>query len=86
MVDVNLGQHSVQFLPLSELFASAAESFIIMGSWYAKGKGLLRTDRAEKNEKKGLEIPFLWVPRSPIVIPELKRIILSRWILLNFKI
>lgn len=31
-VDINLGQLSAQFLPLSELFVSAAESFIVMGS------------------------------------------------------
>lgn len=38
MGDVNLGQLSVQFLPLRELFVSAAESFIIMGCWCTKGK------------------------------------------------
>lgn len=44
MVDVNLGQLSVQFLPLRELFVSAAESFIIMGCWCAKGKARLSSD------------------------------------------
>lgn len=44
-VDINLGQLSAQFLPLSELFVSAAESFIIMGSWCAKGKAWLLSDR-----------------------------------------
>lgn len=43
---INLGQVSVQFLPLSELFVSAAESFIIMGSWCAKGKAWILSDRA----------------------------------------
>ena len=41
MVDINLGQLYAQFLPLSELFASAPESFIIMGSWCAKVKAWL---------------------------------------------
>lgn len=45
-VDKNLGQLSAQFLLLSELFVSAAESFIIMGSWCAKGKAWLLSDRA----------------------------------------
>lgn len=45
-VDINLGQLSAQFLPLSELFAGAAESFIIMGSWCAKGEAWLLSDRA----------------------------------------
>lgn len=42
-----------------------------------------------ENEKKGLVMPFLWVPRSPIVIPELKRILFFHarycWIL-KFKV
>lgn len=37
---INLGQPSVQFLPLSELFVSAAESFIIKGSWFAGATSL----------------------------------------------
>lgn len=45
-MDVNLGQLSLQYLPLSELFLSAAESFIIMGGWCAEGTALLSSDRA----------------------------------------
>lgn len=43
--DINLGQLSAQFLLRSELFVSAAESFIIIGSWCAKGKAWLLPDR-----------------------------------------
>lgn len=39
-MSINLGQPSVQFLPLSELFVSAAESFIIKGSWFAAAMSL----------------------------------------------
>ena len=45
-VVINLGQLSAQFLRLGELFVSAAESFITMGSWCAKGKAWLLSDRA----------------------------------------
>lgn len=51
-MDVNLGQLSVQFLPLSELFVSAAESFIIMGSWCAKGEAQLSSDCEYKEVEK----------------------------------
>lgn len=37
---INLGQPSVRFLPLSELFVSAAESFITKGSWFAGATAL----------------------------------------------
>lgn len=57
MMDVNLGQLSAQFLPLSELFVSAAESFIIMGSWCAKGKAWLLSERDENVKRWRLEKP-----------------------------
>ena len=67
-VDINLGQLSAQFLPLSELFVSAAESFIVMGSWcsnrvrlgYCLTELRMWGDGAGEHYSESLVLLFLW--------------------------